>query len=72
MTVLGFPVNADFITDSESYSVTVTAADAATFSATAIYQGADAEATKCQTFSIDGRGSKNSTPHDDCWTNTRR
>jgi type IV pilus assembly protein PilE len=72
MTSLGFPVGANFPTDSGSYVVNVTAASPAAFSATATYQKADAEAGKCATFSIDGIGRKTSTPFDDCWTNTRR
>lgn len=71
MTSLGFPVDTDFRTDSKSYIISVTAAGPAAFSATAFYQNADAEAGKCATFSIDGRGSKTSTPSVDCWTNTR-
>ncbi|MGA8203586.1 MAG: type IV pilin protein [Woeseiaceae bacterium] len=59
------------ITDSQSYSVTITANDANNFSATATYQNADAEASKCDTFSIDGRGNKTSTPYADCWTRSR-
>jgi len=72
MTALGFSVGANFLTDSESYIVNVTAASPAAFAATATYQKGDAEAGKCATFSIDGVGSKTSTPFDDCWTNTRR
>lgn len=72
MTKLGFPVATNFLTDSKSYRVSVTAATPATFSATATYQIADEEAGKCATFSINGTGSKTSTPFDDCWTNTRR
>ena len=72
MTALGFPVGANFLTDSTSYVCNVTAASPAAFAATATYQKGDAEAGKCATFSIDGVGSKTSTPFDDCWTNTRR
>ena len=72
MTDLGFPVGENFTTDSNAYVVNVTAADAATFSATAIYQNADVEAGKCATFSIDGRGTKTSAPKLDCWTSSRR
>ena len=71
MTQLGFPVGAGFITDTDSYSITVTAADANDFSAVATYQMADAEAGKCLTFNIDGRGGKTSGPLADCWTRTR-
>lgn len=72
MTALGFPVGSNFLTDSSSYIVNVTAASPAAFAATATYQKGDDEAGKCATFSIDGIGSKTSTPFDDCWTNTRR
>ena len=72
MTKLGFPVGTNFLTDSKSYRVSVTSATPAAFSATATYQKGDAEAGKCATFSIDGTGSKTSTPFGDCWTNTRR
>jgi type IV pilus assembly protein PilE len=72
MTKLGFPVATNFLTASGSYVCVVTAATPAAFSATATYQKGDAEAGKCATFSIDGVGSKTSTPYDDCWTNTRR
>jgi type IV pilus assembly protein PilE len=71
MTQLGFPMAGGYITDTESYSVSVTAADANDFAATATYQNADDEAGKCQTFNIDGRGGKTSAPYDDCWTRTR-
>ncbi len=72
MAKLGFPVGANFLTDSSSYIVNVTAATPAAFSATATYQKGDAEAGKCATFSINGVGLKTSTPATDCWTNTRR
>lgn len=71
MTNLGFP-SSPFVTDSNSYNCAIAAASPATFSATATYLNADAEAGKCATFSIDGRGLKTSTPYADCWTNTRR
>ncbi len=71
MTQLGFPVAAAYITDTEAYSVSVTAADANDFAAVATYQNADAEAGKCLTFNIDGRGGKTSAPNVDCWTRTR-
>jgi type IV pilus assembly protein PilE len=71
MTQLGFPVATAYPTDTESYSVSVTAADANDFTAVATYQNADAEAGKCLTFNIDGRGGKTSLPYDDCWTRTR-
>jgi type IV pilus assembly protein PilE len=71
MTQLGFPIVGGYITDTESYSITVTVADANDFTAIATYQNADDEAGKCLTFNIDGRGGKTSAPYDDCWTRTR-
>lgn len=71
MTALGFPVAANFVTDTGSYMVNVGAADANDFTATATYQNADDEAGKCSTFQIDGRGAKTSAPLADCWTRTR-
>ena len=72
MTKLGFAATANNLTDSGTYLVNVTAADANTFSATAAYQNADDEAARCASFTIDGRGTKGSAPHADCWINTRR
>ena len=59
------------VSDTESYNITVAGPDASNFTATAAYQNADAEAGKCATFNIDGRGTKTSAPHGDCWTRTR-
>lgn len=70
MNQLGFSAD-PFVTDSGTYSVQVNAADASNFTATATYLQADAEAAKCQTFQIDGRGMKSSAPDADCWTRTR-
>jgi type IV pilus assembly protein PilE len=71
MTQLGFPVGANYVTDSESYSVTVTAANSSNFTATATYRLGGAEASKCSVFQLDGRGTRTSTPDSDCWTRTR-
>ncbi len=71
MMQLGFPVGAAFISDSDSYSISVTAADANNFTAVATYQRLDDEADKCLTFQIDGRGVRTSAPHADCWSRTR-
>ena len=59
------------ITDSEAYSVTITANNASNFTATATYQLGGEEAGKCLTFTIDGRGTKTSGPYTDCWTRRR-
>ncbi len=71
MMQLGFPVGAAFISDSDSYSISVTAANANNFTAVATYQRIDDEADKCLTFQIDGRGIRTSAPHADCWSRTR-
>ena len=56
------------ITDSEAYSVTITANSASDYSVTATYQLGGEEADKCLTFTLDGRGTKTSGPYTDCWT----
>ena len=70
MTQLGFSAD-PFTTDTGSYVIAVTAASPSDFSATATYQLGGSEATKCQTFTIDGRGAKTSGPKTDCWERTR-
>lgn len=72
LTVLGF--NADpYITDSGTYRVRISSADASNFTAVADYLPADGEAEKCARFTIDGRGQKASlpVPPGDCWSRTR-
>ena len=71
MTNLGFGAAGNNLSESGTYICNVDAANANTFTATATYQNADAEAGKCLTFNIDGRGNKTSAPEPDCWTNTR-
>ena len=71
MTALGFPVAANFLSDSESYIINVAAADPNNFTATATFQLGGDEAGKCLTFQIDGLGAKTSAPDTDCWTRTR-
>ena len=71
MTQLGFPVGANFVTESGSYTISVPAADASDFTATALYNNADNEVNKCGSFNIDGRGTRTSAPYTDCWTRTR-
>ena len=60
-----------WITDSESYAVTVTANDSADFTAQADYQFTDDEQLKCNLYTITGAGAKNSDPDGDCWTRAR-
>lgn len=68
---LGFANTPVQISDTGSYSIQVTAADANDFTAVATYLNADAESGKCLTFQIDGSGVKTSGPLPDCWTRTR-
>ncbi len=70
MTMLGFQTS-PYITDSDSYSISVTAADQSDYTAVATYQFTDDESSKCNTWQIDGRGTKTSAPYTDCWTRTR-
>ncbi len=67
LTALGFPVAANFVTDTGSYKINVGAADPNDFTATATYNGADAEAQECRWLGIDGYGNKTSGPNSDCW-----
>lgn len=67
---LGFSAD-PFTTDSGTYSVRITSADASNFTAEADYIPVDGEAGKCNLFTIDGRGQKTSDPDTDCWTRTR-
>jgi len=71
MTQLGFPVSDDFVTDTGSYTIDVSGANASNFSALATYSRVDNESTKCLTLGIDGRGAKTSAPLTDCWVRTR-
>jgi type IV pilus assembly protein PilE len=71
MTELGFAAAGNVLTDSETYEIDVTAADANSYTAQATYQLADEEAAKCLTFSINERNAKTSGPLADCWTRTQ-
>jgi type IV pilus assembly protein PilE len=71
MTALGFPVDDNFLTETETYVIDVTAANANSFTAQATYQLADEESGKCGTFTINATGTKSSAPKTDCWTSTR-
>ena len=72
LTDLGFNVTNNFVTESNSYTISISSpANATNFTATATYNNSDGEASKCATFTIDGRGAKGSTPLADCWTRTR-
>ncbi len=70
---LGFDVEADFITDSESYVVRVVpgSADANGFLAEARFRFEGNELGKCEFVRIDGTGARSSEPLNDCWTRTR-
>ncbi len=64
-------VGVNAITDSGAYAIAITSATPNNFTATATYQLVDAEAGRCLTFTIDGRGQRTSAPATDCWTRTR-
>ena len=70
MAQLGFSAS-PATTETGYYEVQVTAADANNFTATATYRLGGGEVNRCRTFTIDGRGTKTSTPEPDCWTRTR-
>lgn len=72
LTNLGFGSSNNVASDSGTYVINVTSADANSFAANANYQRSDKEATKCDIFSINGAGVKSSSPATDCWTNTQR
>ncbi len=71
LTALGFSTTPLFTTATGSYVITIPAADAADFTATATYQLGGAEAAKCNVFTITGAGIRTSGPDADCWTRTR-
>lgn len=70
-TKLGF--KSPFKTDSGTYNIDVSAVNPANdFTCTATYAlPADKESAKCNEFSIDAAGTKESSPDTDCWTKTR-
>ncbi len=71
LTELGFSAN-PFTTDTGSYVITVAGANlAANFTVTATYQLGGAESLKCNVFTINGSGTRTSSPDTDCWTRTR-
>lgn len=55
------------VTAGGRYSIAITAADAATFAATATAQGRQAQDTHCAEFRIDATGARTATSAD-CWT----
>jgi type IV pilus assembly protein PilE len=74
MTRLGFAAANNFVTESGTYTVDVTACNADNFTAQAVFNvPGDPEAGKCGTFLINGRNVKTSLPDPpgDCWTRTR-
>lgn len=71
LTSLGFAETPTWTTETGYYSITVTAADATNFTATATYLQGGNEANKCVSFTIDGRGLRTSAPETNCWERTR-
>ncbi len=69
--LLGFDAD-PFISDSDSYSIQVTAADPSDYTAVATYRLGGREADKCGEFQIDGAGDKTYTgTANNCWTTGR-
>ena len=59
-------------TDTGAYQVTIAPPpDASNFNAVATFQLGGKEATKCLTFTVDGRGAQSSLPGLTCWTTAR-
>jgi type IV pilus assembly protein PilE len=71
LTALGFSTTPTATTETGYYRIQVTAANASNFSATATYLQGGNEATKCASFTIDGRGAQTSGPETNCWERTR-
>ena len=71
MTQLGFSAAAGFVTDSQSYTIDVTACTPNDFTAQAVYNFGGGELAKCGSFGIDGSGNRTSAPDGNCWTRTR-
>lgn len=71
LTALGFGTTPTATTQTGYYTIQVTAADATNFTATATYLRGGNEASKCLTFTVDGRGLQTSAPETDCWSRTR-
>ncbi|MDJ0812385.1 MAG: type IV pilin protein [Woeseiaceae bacterium] len=71
LTELGYAGNT-ITTDTGSYDVTINPPpDASNFTAVANYTKGGSEATKCSSFTVDGRGAQTSQPKTDCWTTAR-
>ena len=71
LTDLGFGTTPKANTETGYYEIEVTAATASNFTATATYLHGGGEASKCLTFTINGRGAKSSGPDTDCWERKR-
>lgn len=54
-----------------AYTISITAADANTYAAQAVFNLGGSEAGRCGTFTINAAGTKASTPQADCWTASR-
>ena len=68
---LGFSTTPTWTTQTGYYTIQITAADANNFTATATYLQGGNEASKCASFTINGRGAQTSSPDANCWTRAR-
>ena len=71
LTQLGFSTTPTWETETGYYEIEVNAADSSNYSATATYLQGGREATRCLTFTINGREVKTSAPDPDCWDRAR-
>ena len=74
MRFLGFdalPGVTKVTSETGSYLIEVTSADANQYTAVAGYLLPDDEVNKCGSFTINSAGLKGSGPYTDCWTRTR-
>ena len=71
LTQLGFATD-PAVSPTGSYTIDIApGADSTNFSASAVYNFTDNEASKCSSFGLDGRGQRTSAPYTDCWTRRR-
>ena len=71
LTQLGFGTTPTWETETGYYEIEVTAADTSNYTASATYLQGGREATRCLTFTINGREVKTSAPDTNCWERAR-
>ena len=71
LTQLGFGTTPTWESETGYYEIEVTAADTSNYTASATYLQGGREATRCLTFTINGREVKTSAPDTNCWERAR-